>query len=164
MISGVGPGVSAVGRARSDTGFGAVASGIATVGSFGIVTAANVIVASGPGLSKAGFGAGRTMSAEGGSGSLASTVRTGATTVRRCDTTSRPARNARLTGILKFSRSPTGAFQIHELQLLDHQGKAVRPLAGGHEGRSVRSWRCTGPGLSRTNARQAVSRSAISAA
>ena len=39
-----------------------------------------------------------------------------------------PARNAKLIGMLRLRRSATGPFQIHELQLLYHHGKAVRPL------------------------------------
>ena len=59
----------------------------------------------------------------------------GAIAVTRCDTARSAARNDRLIGMLRLRRSATGPFQIHELQLLHHQGEAVCPLTGRHESR-----------------------------
>ena len=59
----------------------------------------------------------------------------GAIAVVSCDAAISPARNAKLIGMLRLFRSATGPFQIHELQLLHHQGEAVCPLTGRHESR-----------------------------
>ena len=54
----------------------------------------------------------------------------GAVAVARCDAARSPARKTRFIGMLRLRRSPTGSFQIHELQFLYHHGEAVGSLAG----------------------------------
>ena len=106
------------------------ASSTATSGRAGIATAVSVMTGSPSDKSWIGstVGGGEATGFAAAISTLAEYGSIGAIAVVSCDAAISPARNAKLIGMLRLRRSATGPFQIHELQLLYHYGKAVRPL------------------------------------
>ena len=111
------------------------ASGTARSGRAGIATAVSVMTGPSSDRSSTGstVGGGDATEFAAVISALAECGCIGAIAVVSCDAARSPARNAKLIGMLRLRRSATGPFQIHELQLLYHHGKAVRPLCWGHE-------------------------------